>query len=76
MNEKPVSASDYSALQRQAVRDVRMETAQELTAQAEQLMRLSEHHTFASALALLERLRAGEPSNAGLREQILQRIAK
>lgn len=65
-----MSADEYSALQSHAASSIRLKLARELTEQAEELLRVSEHHTFDSALALLERLRAQEPANLSTAQRI------
>jgi hypothetical protein len=70
-----LSLEDYARIQSEAVSETRVQFALELTRQAEELLRHSEHHTFDSAIALLLKLREGEPANSNGKQQVSDRIA-
>ncbi len=65
---------EYVRARSDSLRSVRVRIASELVAQAEDVLRQSEHLTFDSALALLERLRSQEPANSGTRQQVSEAL--
>lgn len=69
-----LTLEDYARIQRESVSAVRLSLAKEVTQQAEELLRSSEHHDFKSAVDLIMRLRAEEPYNSGVRQQVSEAI--
>jgi len=71
-----MSNEDYAAAKREVRLAVRLSEAKGLVSQAETLLRTSEHLTFDSALALLERLRSEEADNDGIKQRCAEGLAQ
>ena len=64
-----ITHTSYLTAQKIARSEIRLAEAREISDQAERLLQC-EHHTFASAVDLLMRLRSEEPDGLSIREQI------